>query len=108
MYFLIIDGELLEKCKKVSKVSNSMEKEFDSEPLCNQKYLKTKVKCYEWKVSTNAHNNKLTKEGPECICLLIDSVFRSVKSYYPLVILEECKYIAKEKKIFGHITSDFQ
>ena len=42
-----------------------MEKEFYSEPSYNQKYLKTKVKCYEWKVSTNAHNNKLTKKGPE-------------------------------------------
>ena len=31
--------------------------------------------------------------------LLIDSVFRAGKSYYPEVPLEECKYVVKEKKM---------
>ena len=29
--------------------------------------------------------------------MLIDSVFRTSKNYYPQVFLEECKYIIKEK-----------
>ena len=36
---------------------------------------------------------------PQRICLsviLIDSVYRGGKSYYPQVILEECKYIVKD------------
>ena len=28
------------------KVSNSIKKEFDSEPICNKKFLKTKIKSY--------------------------------------------------------------
>ena len=27
-----------------------------------------------------------------------DSVFRTDKNYYPQVLLEECKYVVKEKK----------
>ena len=30
--------------------------------------------------------------------ILIDSVFRTGKNYYPQVFLEECKYVVKEKK----------
>ena len=39
--FLIKDDELLEKYDKIwKKVKNSLKKEFDSEPVYNQKYLK--------------------------------------------------------------------
>ena len=44
---------------------------------------------------------KIPKEGPRCICLLvilIDSVYRTDKIYYPQVFLEECKYVVKEKR----------
>ena len=30
--------------------------------------------------------------------MLIDSVFKMGKNYYPQVFLEECKYIVKKKK----------
>ena len=41
--FLIKDDELLEKYNKIlDKVSNSMKKTFDSEPLYIEKYLRTK------------------------------------------------------------------
>ena len=41
MYFLIKDDELLEKYNEVwEKVKNSIKKEFDSKPVCNEKYLK--------------------------------------------------------------------
>ena len=35
---------------------------------------------------------------------MIDSVFRTAKNYYPQVFVEECKYIAKEKKMPNYIT----
>ena len=45
MSFLIKDDELLEKYNEIwGKVKNSIEKEFDSEPVHNDKYLKTKIK----------------------------------------------------------------
>ena len=43
----------------------------------------------------------MPKEGSHCICvsvILINSVFKIDKNYYPQVFLEECKYTAKEKE----------
>ena len=82
-------------------VSKSIKKGFDSEPIPNKKYLKTKVKCHEEKINTNYHNDKILKEGPQCICLsavLANSVFKIGRGYDLQLFLEECKYIAKEKK----------
>ena len=67
----------------MGKVKSSIKKEFDSEPGYNEKYLKTKIKSYNRKISTNFHNNKVAKEGPQFICLsviLIYLVFRTGKS----------------------------
>ena len=83
---MIKDDELLGKYNEIwEKVKNNIKKEFDSEPVCNKKYLKAKVKSYNGKINTNFHNNKLPKEGSQFICLsviLIDSVFRTGKIYY--------------------------
>ena len=83
------------KLKTVSKEN------FVVEPVYNDKYLKAEIKSYNGKINTNFHDNKITKEGSNLICLsviLIESVFRTGKNYYPQVLLEECKYNAKEKK----------
>ena len=45
MYFLIEDDDLLEKYNTIwDKVSADIKKEFDSEPVYNKKFLKTKIK----------------------------------------------------------------
>ena len=62
---------------------------------------KIKIKSYEGKISTDFHDNGIPKKGSCCISLsivLIDSLFKIGKNYYPQVSLEECKYIVKEKK----------
>ena len=49
------------------------------------------------------------KEGFHSTCLsliLIDSAFKMSKTYYPEVLLEECKYIVKEKEVTRHIIED--
>ena len=40
--------------------------------------------------------------------ILIDSDFRTGKSYYPQVFLKECKYVVKEKKIPNYTTDDIE
>ena len=100
---MIKDDELLEKYHEIwKKVKNAIDKEFDSDPAYNEKYLKAKIK---YQTNTNFHNNKIPKEGSQCICLsviLIDSAFRT-GNYYPQVFLEECKYVVKEKKMSKYI-----
>ena len=103
------DDALLAKCNEcLEKGENSLKKEFNKEPVYNEKYLKTKIKSYNGKINTDFYNNKIPKECPQFICLsviLIDSVFRTGKNYYPQVFLEECKYFVKEE-IFLNISSD--
>ena len=108
MSFLIKDNEWLEKYNEIwEKVRNSVNKEFGIELVCNEKHLKTKIKSNKGKINTSFHNSEILKEGSQCICLsviLIDSVFRTAKNYHPQVLLEECKYIVKEKKMREYIT----
>ena len=87
--------------KKLNIVSK---KKFDSEPVYNKKNLKDQIKSYNGKINTNFHNNKIPKEDSKFIFLsviLIDSVFRASKNYYPQILLEECKYVVKEKRFLS-------
>ena len=80
---------MLEKYNKIwDRVINSIKTGFDSEPVCNEKYLKTKTKSYEGKISTNFHEEGIPKERSHCIFLaaiLIDPVFKTSKSDYTQV-----------------------
>ena len=112
MSFLIKDERLRENTMKLrKKVSNIIKKEFDSELVYNEKYLKTKIKSYNGKIYTNFHNNKILKEGSQCIflsVLLVESVYKEDKNYYPQVFLEECKCVVKEKKMPTFITDGIE
>ena len=107
---MIKDEKLLEKCNEICKKPSSIiKKEFDSKPLYNEKYPKTKIKSYNGKIKTNFHNKKIPKEGPQFICIsviLSDSVCRKDKNYYPQTFLEECKYVVKERKTSKFVIDD--
>ena len=58
MYFLIEDDDLLEKDNTIwDKETADMKKEFDSKPVYNKNYLKTKIKSHGDEV-TNFYNKK--------------------------------------------------
>ena len=68
MSLFIKDDELLEKHNEIwEKVKNIIKKEFDTELVYNEKYLKTKIKSYNGKINTSFHNNKIPNEGPQFI-----------------------------------------
>ena len=88
--------------KFAKKIINIIEKEFDSKPVYNEKYLNTKIKSQNEKLNTNFCNNKIPNENSQCIFLsviLIDSV-------YPQVFLEECKYFVKKKRFLSLLITD--
>ena len=91
MSFLIKD-ELLEKYNEIwRKVKSSIKKEFDIEPIYNEKYLKPKLKCFNGKTITNFHDNKILKEGSQFVCLSVISIvflFITHKTYYLQVSLK--------------------
>ena len=99
------DNELLKKYNKIWEIISSLLNiEFDSEPVDgdNDKYIKTKIKMYEDKVKTNFQGKKIPKEDASYKCLsliVLESVIKVSKKYYPQTLLEECKYVIKKNKI---------
>ena len=52
------------KYKKIwNKVSKNIKKGFDSESVYGEKYLKTRTKSYEGKISLICHDGGIRKEG---------------------------------------------
>ena len=75
-------------------------KEFDSELAYSEKYLQAKIKSYNRKISTDFHNNEISKEASQFICwsiILINSIFRTGKNYSPRVFVEENKMLSSKK-----------
>ena len=58
---------------------------------------------------TNFYNKKVTKQKAPCKCLsiiMLDSVIKANKKYYPQTFLEECKYAQEKTKIENDINDD--
>ena len=104
MYFLIEDDEFLEKYNIIwGKISADIKKEFDSEPVYNKEFLKTKIKSDSDEV-TDFEVKEISKIDPNYTCLAVislDSAPKKGENYYPQVFLKECKYI--DKKVLRHI-----
>ena len=86
---------------------------FESKPVYgdDDKYIKTKIKTYAGSIITNFHNKKMPKEKAPCKCLsiiMIDSVIKANRKYYPQTRLEECKYTHENIKIENYINDDLE
>ena len=80
--------------------------------MYNDKYIKTKIKIYNDRVYTNFQHNKIPKDNEYCVCLsaiLLDSIFvNSNEEYYLQILLKECKYAIKNRKIVNTIIEDLK
>ena len=112
MSFTVKNKQLLKKYAKISEtIERLMKINFESKPVYgdNDKYIKTKIKIYAGSLITNFHNKKMPKEKAPCKCLsiiMIDSVIKANKKYYPQTLLEECKYTQEKIKIENYINDD--
>ena len=73
---------------------------FHSQPIYENKYLKSKVRKFDGSIKTNFLGNNIPKENMyyTCIaCITLDPAMNMNKRNYPQLYLEECKY--KVKKI---------
>ena len=95
--FKVSDNKLLKKYNKIwEKISNLLDIKYDSEPVYGDgdKYIKTKIKMYGDRVNTSFQGKKVPKENASYKCLsliMLDSVIRANKKFYPQTLLEECK-----------------
>ena len=111
IYFLIENDDLLEKYNTIwDKVSAAIKKEFDSEPVYNKNFLKTKIRSYGDEF-TDFYDKEILKIDSNYTCLAVislDTALKKDENYYPQVFLKEYKYI--KKKVIRHINdnlSDF-
>ena len=62
MNHLVKDEKILKKYLKIyNKIESLIKKELNSEPVYNDKYIKTKIKIYNDKAYTNCQHNKIPK-----------------------------------------------
>ena len=114
MSFIIKNKQLLKKYTKIwETIEGLMKINFESKPVYgdDDKYIKTKIKMYTDTMITNFHNKKMPKGKAPCKCfsiIMIDSVIKANKKYYPQTLLEECKYIQEKIKIENYINEDLE
>ena len=112
--FIVKDKQLLKNYIKIwEKIEKLMKKIFESKPVYgdHDKYIKTKIKIYADSVITSFHNKKMPKEKAPCKCLsiiMIDSVIKTNRKYYPQTLLEECKYIQQKIKTENYINENLE
>ena len=96
MSFIVKDKKLLKSYTKIwETIEGLMKINFESKPVYGEdvKYIKTKIKSYASSIIRNFHNKKMPKEKAPCKCLsiiMINSVIKANKKYYPQTRLEEC------------------
>ena len=96
------------------KISNFINKNFDSNAVYKDKYINTKIRSYNNDIITNFRNidnknNKLPEENKPCKCvtlILLDSIIKIDKKYYLQTLVQECVYKVINKKV-GNIITNF-
>ena len=112
MSFVIEDDSVLFKYSDVwNKIKEIKGIKFHSNPVCDEKYIKAKVREYNGVIKTNFLSNEVPKEGVHynCIaCINIDSVMKMDKKNQSQVYLEEDKYKIKKKKMPEFIDAELE
>ena len=114
MSFRVNNKKLLKMYNKIwEKIEKLININFESKPVYgdDNKYIKTKIKIFADSIVTNFHNKKVPKEKSPYKCLsiiILDSVIKTNKKYYPQTYLEECKYAQKKIKIENYIDDDLK
>ena len=112
--FRVNSKQLLKNYNKIwEKTEKLLKIDFESKSVYgdDDKYIKTKRKIYAGRIITNFHNKKVPKEKAPCKCfsiIMIHSVIRANKKYYPQTFLEECKYVQEKIQIENYIDEDLE
>ena len=106
--------QLLKKYNQIWKrVESLMKIEFDSESVYGDidKHIKTKIKIYAGSMITNFQRKTILKEKAPCqhlSIIMLDSVIKVEKKYYPRTLLKECKYEQEKIKMENLIDDNLE
>ena len=101
MQFLIEHEDVYLKYTEIwNKIKTLLRVKIYSQPIYDDKYIKTKVKTFNSMINTLFSGNEIPKERNPYIfiaTICIDSVLRIDKENYPQNYLEQCKYKIKKE-----------
>ena len=89
-----------------NKIKELLGIKFYSDPIYDDKYIRSKVKTFSEVINTLFTENKIPKEKIEYVCIpviTVDSALEVDKKNYPSVYLEQCKYKVKKKELKSFI-----
>ena len=92
-----------------NKIKKSLNTRFDSQPIYDDKYIKTKLKTFSDMINTLFSDNEIPKERNHYICIAaicIDSILKVGKKNYPQIYLQQCKYKIKRRKMVDFIDGE--
>ena len=92
-----------------NKIKKTLTIRFHSQPIYDEKYIKTKLKSFNGVVNTVFSDNEVAKERNHYICIsviCIDSILKVDEKNYLQVFLEHCKYMIKSRKPVGFIDAE--
>ena len=99
----------------MGKNTKLMNIDFESKPVYgdddDDEHIKTKISIIKDSIITNFHNKKMPQEKAPGKCLsivMLNSVIKANKKYYPQVLLEECKYVQEKIKTENYIDEDLK
>ena len=114
MSFITDNNEFLGRYTTIwEKISDLVNKKFESDPVYNNKYINTKIRLYKNDIMTNFHDvnnkdNKLLEKNKayKCMSLIsLDSIIKINKKCYLQTLLQECVYKRINRKIEIIITN---
>ena len=96
MSFKIEDEDVYLKYNEIwNKIKSILNVKLHSQPVYDEKYIKTKVKTFNSMINTLFLGDEIPKERIHYVCIpavCIDSILRVDKKNYLQVYLEQCKY----------------
>ena len=95
------------------KVEELLNVKFESKPIYGEDdiYIKAKIKSYQDKANTNFQGKKTPKENlshKSLSIITLESIIKVNKKYHPQILLDECKYEVKNKKVESLINDDLE
>ena len=103
MSFKIEDESVHLKYTEIwNKIKAILNVKFHSQPIYDNKYIKTKVNTFNNMINTLFSGDEIPKERNHYVCIAaicIDSVLRVDKKNYPQDYLDQCKYKMKKRRL---------
>ena len=110
MSFKIKDESVYLKYTDIwNKIKDILNVKFHSQPIYDDKCIKTKVKTFNNMIITLFSGDEIPKDRIHYVCIAvicIDSVLKVDKKNYPQVCLEQCKYKTRKRKLVDFIDDE--